>query len=604
MRAVKLTVLTVLLSAAVLVAPVPSAPPAAAGHSLGQFLQVTPEVSVVPLSGVLKLRAQLFTGAVTRVAVADPINPVVIQFSEQPASPAALSSTTCTVPAGASTCETTASSATAVDKVFRAWIDGHHDTTEARLANRDAADQASADCIGQDENESDATACTSIGETVEDGATTEPDQTDVVKASWQGGGVDVVADDQRVEPGRQATFTATAYDINGNPAPGIEVKFEFFDLSVSDGDGNNPGPQPAGNPDGSCVTKSAGVPGAGTCALGYSQLKEGVDLLCVWTSAAPPAFAGTRDGGTCGNEGLVDPTANDGKPVAANDDVDVVRVVWQRAAAPPPPAATGYWLVARDGGIFAFGDAEFKGSTGAIKLNQPIVGMAAAPGNKGYWLVASDGGIFAFGEARFTGSTGATKLNQPIVSMDGTPTGNGYFLVARDGGVFAFGDAKFAGSTGALKLNQPIVGMAATPSGNGYWLVAVDGGIFAFGDARFYGSTGGTRLNKPVVGMAASPTGLGYWLVASDGGIFAYGDARFYGSTGGIPLNAPVVGMAAGLQGQGYWLVASDGGIFSYGMPFYGSTGGIALQQPIVGMAPSRSGGGYRFVARDGGIFC
>ena len=37
-----------------------------------------------------------------------------------------------------------------------------------------------------------------------------------------------------------------------------------------------------------------------------------------------------------------------------------------------------YWLVASDGGIFAFGDAAFLGSTGAIKLAQPIVGMVGA----------------------------------------------------------------------------------------------------------------------------------------------------------------------------------------------------------------------------------
>ena len=37
----------------------------------------------------------------------------------------------------------------------------------------------------------------------------------------------------------------------------------------------------------------------------------------------------------------------------------------------------GYWLVASDGGIFNFGDAKFYGSTGAIHLNQPVVGMAA-----------------------------------------------------------------------------------------------------------------------------------------------------------------------------------------------------------------------------------
>ncbi len=37
----------------------------------------------------------------------------------------------------------------------------------------------------------------------------------------------------------------------------------------------------------------------------------------------------------------------------------------------------GYWLVARDGGIFAFGDAGFFGSAGGLPLNRPVVGMAA-----------------------------------------------------------------------------------------------------------------------------------------------------------------------------------------------------------------------------------
>ena len=36
----------------------------------------------------------------------------------------------------------------------------------------------------------------------------------------------------------------------------------------------------------------------------------------------------------------------------------------------------GYYLVASDGGIFSFGDAPFYGSTGAMHLNKPIVGMA------------------------------------------------------------------------------------------------------------------------------------------------------------------------------------------------------------------------------------
>ena len=43
-------------------------------------------------------------------------------------------------------------------------------------------------------------------------------------------------------------------------------------------------------------------------------------------------------------------------------------------------------------------------------MNQPIVGMASTPDGKGYWLVASDGGIFAYGDARFWGSAGNIQL--------------------------------------------------------------------------------------------------------------------------------------------------------------------------------------------------
>ncbi len=246
----------------------------------------------------------------------------------------------------------------------------------------------------------------------------------------------------------------------------------------------------------------------------------------------------------------------------------------------------GDWLVASDGGIFSFGDAQFHGSTGSMTLNEPVVGMASTPSGQGYWLVASDGGIFSFGDAQFHGSTGSMTLNEPVVGMASTPSGQGYWLVASDGGIFSFGDAQFHGSTGSMTLNEPVVGMASTPSGQGYWLVASDGGIFSFGDAQFHGSTGSMTLNEPVVGMASTPSGQGYWLVASDGGIFSFGDAQFHGSTGSMTLNEPVVGMASTPSGQGYWLVASDGGIFSFGdAQFHGSTGSMTLNKPVVGMA-------------------
>ncbi|MBC7763115.1 MAG: VCBS repeat-containing protein [Candidatus Saccharibacteria bacterium] len=246
--------------------------------------------------------------------------------------------------------------------------------------------------------------------------------------------------------------------------------------------------------------------------------------------------------------------------------------------------AQGYWMTAADGGVYSF-CKPFYGSTGGIRLNQPVVGMAPTPSGNGYWLVASDGGVFPFGDAAFYGSTGSTRLNQPIVSIVPSKSGHGYSLIARDGGVFAFGDATYRGSTGAIVLNQPIVAAASTASGSGYWLVAADGGVFSFGDAAFLGSTGGTRLNRPIVAAVATK-GNGYELVASDGGVFSFGDAPFLGSTGAIALNKPIVATAFTSTGAGYWMFASDGGVFSFGdAAFKGSLGRKMINAPVIAAA-------------------
>jgi len=62
----------------------------------------------------------------------------------------------------------------------------------------------------------------------------------------------------------------------------------------------------------------------------------------------------------------------------------------------------GYWLVASDGGVFAFGDAQFHGSAGSFDLNRPITGIISTDDDGGYLLVADDGGLFAFGTPRST----------------------------------------------------------------------------------------------------------------------------------------------------------------------------------------------------------
>jgi ribosomal protein L24E len=238
-----------------------------------------------------------------------------------------------------------------------------------------------------------------------------------------------------------------------------------------------------------------------------------------------------------------------------------VALVTGAAVAATPAGAT---ISGRDNTVYAFGTASFHGSTAGKHLNAPIVGMASSASGRGYWLVANDGGVFAF-NAPFFGSLGAMHLNSPIVGMAPTTTGKGYWLVAGDGGVFTFGDAKFYGSTGAMHLNSPIKQIVAGPGGKGYWLMATDGGVFTFGGAKFYGSTGAKRLNAPIVGMNATPNGRGYMLVASDGGVFTFGKAKFFGSTGNKHVKSPVVGIAGTSTGMGYWLATKNGSVFHFG---------------------------------------
>ena len=266
-------------------------------------------------------------------------------------------------------------------------------------------------------------------------------------------------------------------------------------------------------------------------------------------------------------------------------------------------SVSAYWLVASDGGIFAFGGAPFYGSTGNIHLNQPIVGMAGDTNSAGYWLVASDGGVFAFGNAAFQGSMGNRHLNQPIVGMAATPDGGGYWMVASDGGIFSFGDATFHGSMGNQHLNQPIVGMAATPDGGGYWLVASDGGIFSFGDATFYGSTGAIHLNRPIVGMTASPSGHGYWFTASDGGVFAFGDGGFDGSLGNVPQGRPIVAITSSADGGGYWFANNNGAVSSFGDATYWGSAPQVVNRPVVGMAQATGTGNFTGSSYQSGSF-
>jgi hypothetical protein len=269
---------------------------------------------------------------------------------------------------------------------------------------------------------------------------------------------------------------------------------------------------------------------------------------------------------------------------------DDVRVI-TKATTSSGSALKGYRMLAADGGVFDFGGQQFYGSTGNIKLAQPVVAGVNTCSNAGYWFIARDGGIFSYGDAAFHGSLGGVHLDSPVVGMAATPSGFGYYVVLANGTVYIGGDAlPFSDGHGhfdasSFHLAKPIVGIAATPTGRGYWLVASDGGIFSFGDAAFHGSTGNLHLVSPVVGMQATKTGSGYYMYAADGGIFAFGDAHFYGSVGGTVRPHPVVGMRLTASGHGYFFDDSAGTMFHFGdAVFAGDMSSVALNQPMIGI--------------------
>jgi len=254
------------------------------------------------------------------------------------------------------------------------------------------------------------------------------------------------------------------------------------------------------------------------------------------------------------------------------------------------PVRAGYWMVSRDGGVFAYGNAHYYGSAGARHLVQPVVGMASTPSGHGYWLVSRNGAVRSFGDAKLYGSAAARHVSQPVVGMARTPSGHGYWIVARNGNVFAFGDAKPYGTTVARHLKQPIVGIAATRSGNGYWLVGHSGNVFPFGDAKSHGDTGAKHLSQPIVGITATPSGNGYWLVGRSGHVFTFGDARYYGSRRHQQAPVPVVGMTRTSTGHGYWLVGQYGNIYCFGdARFFGSSVSLrSAAHPIKAVVASR----------------
>src|SRR6202042_2528517 len=89
------------------------------------------------------------------------------------------------------------------------------------------------------------------------------------------------------------------------------------------------------------------------------------------------------------------------------------------------------------------------GSGLANSLNAPIVGMVPSFDDNGYFMVASDGGVFAFGDAHFAGSCpGIGGRSGAAVAVMPDASGHGYWLVTSSGNIYTLGDAPYFGAPG------------------------------------------------------------------------------------------------------------------------------------------------------------
>ena len=125
-----------------------------------------------------------------------------------------------------------------------------------------------------------------------------------------------------------------------------------------------------------------------------------------------------------------------------------------------PATATGS---AADGGVSAFGRRVPRYATGVSQ--RPIVGMASTPSGHGYYLLASDGGVFAFGDAAFRGAA-VDAIGPPATAIAASPDGAGYWVLRQNGIVHPFAVPAIGDIAGS---QNPAVGIAARPNG-GYWI--------------------------------------------------------------------------------------------------------------------------------------
>jgi hypothetical protein len=345
--------------------------------------------------------------------------------------------------------------------------------------------------------------------------------------------------------GGSVTYSATVASASGTPTGTVTFVFGSKMLCVTG---------QLANGTGSCT--SAGAP-AGTDAItatysGDSNFAGSTSFTTLQVGTPAPTSAQTPSGHgywLVGSDGGIF-TFGSAQFFGSTGSLNLQRPV---VGMTPTGNRGGYWLVASDGGIFSFGNAGYFGSIPGLaiapagtsgtakRLNAPIVGMVPSSDDGGYFMVASDGGVFAFGDAKFEGSCpGIGGCSGLAVAVVPDASGSGYWLVTATGHVYTFGDASYYGAPGPQ--SSPVTSAVRTADGKGYWILFANGTVDAYGDATNFGApVGQTGGSNPASAIFATSDGGGYWVSSASGAVYNYGDAPSYGSMAGKQLNGAIV---------------------------------------------------------------
>ncbi len=249
------------------------------------------------------------------------------------------------------------------------------------------------------------------------------------------------------------------------------------------------------------------------------------------------------------------------------------------------PAPAPHLVVTDNGSVVRVDGAESHGDLSALDLDAPIVAAASTAGGGGYWLLGADGGVFAFGRADFHGSipglliatttveerhelSESLAIGDETIAVDifPTPGGGGYWILMANGEVIEFGDAHPI-SRPPVELSAPASRLAVSSSG-GAWIVAVDGGVFAVDGAPFHGSIPASPDIEAaeIVAIMSERNASGYTLVDATGLTYDFGESLTPTDHGSSQrCESSEVSDAVRLANGGHRILTTTGHIRAYG---------------------------------------